>query len=204
MPHSTLCLFGAGGHGKVVASQIKPQWQGAICFADADVPIGTKVSGIPVSFLAITDIADCAIMITIGSCTLRQSLQEQAEIIGLPIATLVIDSARFFGRAPGAGSMILAGATVNIDTSIGRGVIANTGAIVEHDCQIGDFCHLAPGSVVLGGSVLKERVWLGANATVSQGVTISEDVVIGAGSVVLTDINEPGTYVGIPAQKVRG
>lgn len=42
------------------------------------------------------------------------------------------------------------------------------------------------------------NTWIGAGATVSNNITICNDVMIGAGAVVVKDIMEPGTYVGVP------
>jgi len=33
---------------------------------------------------------------------------------------------------------------------IGQGTVINTGAIVEHECEVGDFPHIAPGAVLAG------------------------------------------------------
>lgn len=45
-------------------------------------------------------------------------------------------------------------------------------------------------------------VSIGSNATILP-VNICDHVIIGAGSVVTSDIDEPGTYLGSPARKVR-
>jgi UDP-3-O-[3-hydroxymyristoyl] glucosamine N-acyltransferase len=92
---------------------------------------------------------------------------------------------------------------VNPGARIGRGVIVNTAAIVEHDCIVGDYCHLAPRAGLLGHCVLGDNVWLGANATVVQGVSVCSNVTIGAGAVVTSNITEPGTYAGVPARKIN-
>lgn len=47
-----------------------------------------------------------------------------------------------------------------------------------------------------------DRVSIGSNATIMP-VTICDDVVVGAGSVVTKPINEPGTYAGNPARRMR-
>jgi acetyltransferase-like isoleucine patch superfamily enzyme len=45
-------------------------------------------------------------------------------------------------------------------------------------------------------------VFLGAGATVIDGTTIADDVTVGAGATVVSDIREPGTYVGSPARRL--
>ena len=45
------------------------------------------------------------------------------------------------------------------------------------------------------------KVYIGSNSTILP-VSICDNVVIGAGSVVVKNIDEPGTYVGNPAKKI--
>ena len=47
-----------------------------------------------------------------------------------------------------------------------------------------------------------EGAWIGAGATVSNNISICQDCVIGAGAVVVKDIVEKGTYVGVPARNI--
>lgn len=203
--YTPLCLIGAGGHGKVVASFAKAQWQAPICFADTGLQTRTQILGLPVQYNEISEITGHRVIITIGINALREKLQNQAVAAGHGIATMVADCAVMMtDRSPGPGTMVIGGAVVNVDAQLGAGVIVNTNAVVEHDCLIGDFCHLAPGAVALGGSRLGARVWMGANATVLQGVQITADCIIGAGAVVTRDIATAGTYVGSPARRVEG
>ncbi len=195
-----LCLFGAGGHGRVVGAIAVRIWPGDVFFGDGACSLGSLVDGIPVRVSDLSDLAGHDVIVSVGNTAVRRKLQTRAEDLQLTCTHLIANPAGFFADAPGAGSMILTAAVVNPGARIGRGVIVNTGAVVEHDCTVGDFCHLAPGSVLLGGCSLGEEVWLGANATVVQGVSICSNVTIGAGSVVTRDITEPGIYVGVPAR----
>ncbi|MBS6324113.1 MAG: acetyltransferase, partial [Clostridium sp.] len=45
--------------------------------------------------------------------------------------------------------------------------------------------------------------WVGIGATVSNNVNICDHCTIGAGAVIIRDIEESGTYVGIPARKIK-
>jgi serine acetyltransferase len=46
------------------------------------------------------------------------------------------------------------------------------------------------------------RVDVGTQASFRQNVRICDDAIIGMGAVVVKDIVEAGTYVGMPAKKV--
>lgn len=200
--HPSLCLFGAGGHGRVVGAIAARIWPAGVIFGDSKRPLGSIVDGIPVIVSDLRDVREHHLLVTIGDITVRRNLQTQAETLGLICTHIIANPGGYFASGPGAGSMILTSAVVNPGALIGRGVIVNTGAVVEHDCIIGDFCHLAPGSVLLGGCSLGCEVWLGANTTVLQGVSICSKAIIGAGAVVVHDITEPGTYAGVPARRI--
>lgn len=47
-----------------------------------------------------------------------------------------------------------------------------------------------------------EDVWIGSGAIIFPGVNIGDGAVIGAGSVVKTDVEPLGIYVGMPAKKI--
>ncbi len=103
----------------------------------------------------------------------------------------------------GPGSMIMASCTINTLSNVGRGVICNTGSIIEHEATIGDFAHIAPGAVLAGNVTVGKRTFVGANAVIKQGVKIGDDVMIGAGAVVILDVPNGMVVVGNPAKQIR-
>ena len=72
-----------------------------------------------------------------------------------------------------------------------------------HNVQIGDYTTIAPNAVILGFVNIERKCYIGANSSILPHITICEDVIIGAGTVVTKDITEPGTYVGIPARRIK-
>ncbi|WP_159978399.1 NeuD/PglB/VioB family sugar acetyltransferase [Roseobacter cerasinus] len=198
-----LCLFGAGAHGRVVAHQARSIGVTDLCFADNAAHAGSSVDGIPVLFSDLVSVTDRSLLITVGDNGARQGIFDQSRAIGHDLSQLVVEPARVFSQHVGEGTMVLAGAFINIGATLGRNIIVNSGAIVEHDAVIGDHCHLAPGSVVGGGARIGSGVLLGSNATALPGVTVCDWAVIGAGAVVCENINERGTYVGVPARKIQ-
>ena len=97
----------------------------------------------------------------------------------------------------------MANAIVNPYATIGSHCIINSNATVEHDNRIEDFVHISVGARIAGTVRIGKRTWVGVGATVSNGISICEDCMIGAGAVVVRDIEMPGTYIGIPAHKLR-
>lgn len=86
--------------------------------------------------------------------------------------------------------------------------IAHPGTIVIHeDAKVGSDCRIHQG-VTLGtvrglAPRLGDRVHIGANATIIGGIAVGDDAVIGAGSVVVRDVPDGVTVVGVPAKPVR-
>ena len=72
-----------------------------------------------------------------------------------------------------------------------------------HDTVIGDFSTIAPNAAIMGRVRIGERCYIGANATIIPEITICPDTIIGAGAVVNKSIKEPGTYVGVPAKRIK-
>lgn len=199
-----LVIIGASGHGKVVADIAKKNGYGPIVFLDDNEAVkdcgGYAVAGKCCSF---TDY-DCDIFVAIGNPTVREKFLKELEKHGKNIPVLVHPGAIVAeNSAIGKGTIIAAGAVVNPCAVIGKGCIINTCASVDHDCAVADYVHVSVGAHVAGTVSIGLRTWIGAGATVSNNVNICADTMVGAGAVVVKDILEKGTYVGVPARKIK-
>jgi sugar O-acyltransferase (sialic acid O-acetyltransferase NeuD family) len=201
---STLLIFGAGGHGRVVADAALAQGGWAqLRIADRDPrKLGaTLLSGLRVEAVDEAVAASAVAHIAIGSAASRE---REARAVGLPLATIVHPRASVSRHAQvGDGCFLAAQSVLAPGARIATAVIVNHGAVVDHDCEVGEFTHVAP-LVALGGEVrIGRRVLLGSGSKVLPGVHIADDVIVGAGAVVRDHIAEPGTWVGVPARRVR-
>jgi len=200
MSMKKLVILGAGGHGKVCADAAKKQGYETVLFLD-DAPIlGTagKVSEY------VRYLEDADFFVAIGNNTVRQKLTKELLTQNARLATLIHPAAVVADSAAiGRGTVIMAGAVVNPYARLGEGVIVNTCASVDHDCVIGDYAHVAVGAHICGTVTVGARTWIGAGATVINNVSVCGDCLIGAGAVVIRDSEEAGTYVGVPAKRVK-
>ena len=206
---SSLLIFGAGGHGKVVAETARAigNWN-EIMFADDAYPQVTSVDGYPV----VADFSGARsmgngygnVIVALGDNRKRLDLTIQLRQSGFDPVTLIHPTAVVAKSAHiDTGTVIFAQVVVQAAARIGRAVIVNSGATVDHDCIVGDGVHLSPG-VHLGGEVeVGDYSWLGIGAAVINRTAIGREVTVGAGSCVIGNLPDGVTAVGVPARPVR-
>ena len=200
-----LLILGGGGHGRVVADLAKLNGYADIAFLDDAANWNNDLfPRLGKCSEAFHYISDSDFIVAIGNAAIRRNLQRQIEAAGGNILTLihpraVVASTVVIGR----GSVVMAGGIINPGARIGDGVIINTAATVDHDCQVGDFAHISVGAHLCGTVKVGTGSWIGAGATVINNIAICGGCMIGAGAVVVRNIEQTGTYVGIPAKRVR-
>lgn len=192
-----MLLYGASGHGKVVASILEKE---VTAFFDDNETLKTFCSK-KVTVYSKTFYPDEKIVITVGANAIRNKISKQiTHVFGL----VIHPSAEVHHSVSiGEGSQIIHGSVIQADTKVGRHCIINTRASIDHDCKIEDFCHIAPGATLCGDVLVGEGSFVGAGSTIIQGVKIGKWCTIGAGSVVINDIPNGATAVGNPAKIIK-
>lgn len=201
-----LIIIGASGHGKVVADiAIKMnKWQ-SIAFLDDDESIktsmGLEVIGKTADAFTYKEEAD--FFVAIGNNAVREKVQEKLLGEGMSVVMLIHPSAIIGTDVEiGIGTVLMAGVVINSSTRIGKGCIINTSASLDHDNNIEDYVHISPGVRIAGTVRVGRDSWLGIGSVISNNVNICSGCKVGAGAVVVKDITEPGTYVGVPVRKI--
>ncbi|HSW19396.1 MAG TPA: NeuD/PglB/VioB family sugar acetyltransferase [Ramlibacter sp.] len=199
---STLLIFGAGGHGRVVADAALRQAAWSRLVASDRNParqLGQLLPGVPLQALTLE--GGARLHVAIGQNGARKA---EASALGLErLASVVHPMASVSDYAIVAdGCFIAAQAVVAPGAVLHAGVIVNHGAVVDHDVRVGAFSHIAPGATLGGEASVGEGVLVGAGAVLLPGVAVCDGVVIGAGAVVRGAIDEPGVYAGVPARRI--
>ena len=194
-------IIGAGGHAKVIRDIIEANGDKVKGFLD-DKAQSTDCFNIlgTVSDAESFSDGETEFFVAIGNGTVREKL------MALPLKwyTAVHPSAVISPYAEiGEGTCVMPYAVINSNAKIGRGVIVNTCSSVDHDCKIGNFSHISCGAHVAGTVYTGDRVWLGAGSATRNNINICSDVLVGVGGAVVKDIKESGTYVGVPAKKIK-
>jgi sugar O-acyltransferase (sialic acid O-acetyltransferase NeuD family) len=103
----------------------------------------------------------------------------------------------------GRGNFIGAGVVLATNVQLGNFNYINRSASIGHDTKIFDFNSFGPGCVVAGRCKIGSRNNLYTQSTIINNIEIRDDITVGAGGVVVKDILEPGTYVGVPVKKLN-
>jgi sugar O-acyltransferase (sialic acid O-acetyltransferase NeuD family) len=204
----TLAILGASGHGKVVADAARScgLWQSIVFYDDA-WPAKTQNGDLAIvgnTQSLYTQHEKIDVVVAIGNNKVRLAKQCELASAGFSLATIIHNTAVISRSAvilP--GTVVLAGAVVNADAVVGSACILNTNAVVEHDCILADGVHISPGACLAGGVTVGEVSWVGIGATVIQLTRIGKSVMVGAGAVVVTDLPDGVTAVGVPAKIIR-
>lgn len=195
-----LIIIGAGGHGRVVSEIAKLNGYEKIDFlddSDKQTSVGKEADYI--KYIGYNDF-----IVAIGNNTVRMKIQSDLIKNGANIVSLVHPNAIVSESVSiGKGTVVMAGAVINARAVIGDGVIINTCASVDHDCKIGDFSHISVGARICGTVVVGKCTWIGAGATVINNINICGGTMVGAGAVVIKNIDKNGTYIGVPAVKIK-
>ena len=190
-----ILLYGGGGHAAVLRDVLEAQGHTvAGIFANATPP--RDWGSVP--YLGPYDasvLPDLPIILAIGHNRTRQEL---AGFVKHAYATARHPSVLFSPSASmGQGSVAYHGSIVQASGVIGQHAIVNTGATVDHDTLIGDYAHIAPGVNICGGAHVGEGTLIGVGARILPGTKIGAWATVGAGSVVLRDVADGETVVGV-------
>lgn len=202
-----IVLIGYSGHALVVADIFLSTQREVIAYCDRfekqSNPYNLTYLGSEDSISATSVLQKSDYFICIGDNTVRRTIYTHlSSNLSLPTnaihASAILSPKMEFDS--GSGIMVGARVVVNALTKIGKCVILNTACIVEHECNIGDFCHIAPNAVLCGKVKVGENSFIGAGAVIKQNIEIGKNVVIGAGAVVIDHIPDNTKVAGNPAR----
>ena len=208
MNRRRIFVYGAGGHGKVVADILlaKGDSEFAGFVDDREERWGTRVTEFPVLgdghwLRQEASNSRIGIALGIGENRCRRLLAERCSRWGVEVLTLIHPAATVSQSAQlDRGTVVMAGAIVNPDARVGVGVIVNSGAVVEHDVEIGDYAHVAPNAAMAGAARLGAFSHLGLGAMVLPSVHIGCYTIVGAGAVVVKNLPDQVVATGVPAR----
>ncbi|NPA61218.1 MAG: acetyltransferase [Epsilonproteobacteria bacterium] len=189
-------IYGASGHGSVVADIARLVGYRAIFIDDGD--------NIHPPFESIKFNIETPIALGVGDNRVREILFNRAVDAGFSVVPLIHKSAVIgSGVEIGAGAVVMANVVINSGATIGDGVILNSSSVIEHDTIVEDFVHISPNVTLAGGVRVGELTHIGVGSSIIQGISIGKSSIVGAGSVVVRDIPSYTISYGNPCRVVR-
>ncbi|QIE24849.1 acetyltransferase [Caballeronia sp. SBC2] len=202
-----IVVVGAGGHAKVCIELLRAMGEHVdYCVGGSDGPLSCV--GVPVlhgdEHLSKLRGDHYRAFIAIGSNRVRARLATIATGLGYELVNAISPSAVISSTVSfGSGVAVMAGAVINAEAFVDSLAIVNTGATVDHDCRIGHAAHIAPQCGLAGCVSVGAQSFLGIGARVIPDKVIGSHVIVGAGGVVISDIGDGLTVVGVPARPIN-
>jgi len=207
---SRIVFWGGTGQAKVMRYVV--EYYGSEIIFVVDRTIGLKPPFDDVPLILDSEFDECinrishdnlGFCITIGNPNgqVRVDLHKLLVGIGLLPTSLIHPTAWIAPNAKiGKGAQIHAGTIIEAETVLGDQCIINTKASVDHECVLGNGVELAPGATLCGNVTVDDNAWVCAGATVLPRIHIGKNSVVGAGAVVIRDVPDNVTVIGVPAK----
>ena len=138
------------------------------------------------------------VLIAIGDPQVRERIANHFPL--MPYTNFKSNNAIGYQFEWGIGAIICPAAILTTNVKVGHHVHINLGATVGHDTIIGDYTTISPQASISGNVTIGKGCYIGSGAIIREKVSICDNVIIGAGAVVVKDITEPGTYIGVPCK----
>lgn len=205
----SILIIGAGGLGKEAADLIRDiGGYEIIGFLDDN----KEKKGFMVNNVIVLDTIDRIdqykdvdnIVIAIANPAIKKRIYECTKDIGFHYPNLVHPTVIMgSGVRMGIGNIVCAYSILSTEAVLNDFVTINPQCGVGHESELRSFTTMYWSVHIGGNTSIHEGCELGSKSCVLQGLKIADNVVLGAGAVAAKDINESGTYIGIPAKRLK-
>ena len=209
-----IVIVGAGGFGREVEwlvkriNKINPTYE-VIGYADDEKAIGEEIGYSKVicttDELSTTE-EDLNVTIAIGNAKVRKMLAEKLSTnTHLKFPNLIDPSVIYDNEETmlGKGNIICANTIMTVNIKIGNFNIINLDCTIGHDDVLNNYITIYPSVNVSGCVVVDDIVEIGTGTQIIQGLKICSNTIIGASAAVVKNIEESGTYVGVPVKRIK-
>lgn len=207
-----IIIVGAGGFGREILwlieriNERKLSWK-VVGFIDDVMGCDNRINQIPVlgslKKLKMQQ-EEIDVVCAIGSAKTRKNIVEQLKRNPRLHFPNLIDPSVFCSRyvKMGEGNIICAGTILTTNIELGDFNILNLSCTVGHDVEIKSFVTIYPGTNISGNVRIGAESEIGTGTKIIQGKQIGDQMIVGAGAVVVTDLLDAGTYIGVPAKRL--
>ncbi len=134
----------------------------------------------------------------------KYNVIKKASAYRLNYATLIHPDAKINKYSElGFGCIICCNSFISVNTRIGNHVCINPDCGIGHDTVIEDYSSLYWNVVLSGNVCINEGCEIGSKAIVIQKKTVGKWSIIGAGAVIIKNLPENCTAVGVPGRTIK-
>ncbi|MCT4588190.1 MAG: acetyltransferase [Carboxylicivirga sp.] len=200
MVNKQFLLYGGSGHAKVIFDCIKAIGGDVIGIFDDNKEMHS-FKEMPVIGPYQKALHKYPVIVSIGDNHTREVVSLKVED---NFGTVIHPSALISPSAKiGEGSVIMCSSIIQVDSQLGKHVIVNTGASIDHECLIEDYAHICPQTTLCGNVSVGRGTMVGAGSVVIPGIKIGKWAIIGAGSVIIRDVPDYAVVVGNPGRIIK-
>lgn len=135
---------------------------------------------------------------------LRKEKYLAAKAMGYRLASFISSHATVLNNgAIGENCFIFEDNTIQPFVIVGDNVTLWSGNHIGHHSTIKEHCFIASHVVISGGVEIGEQCFIGVNATLRDHIKIGDRCVIGAGTLLLSDAEAEGVYIGSATERSR-
>ena len=143
-------------------------------------------------------------MIAISNAKIRKQIyQKLSKNPNISYPNIIANDVRISNtNRLGIGNIICTHTILTTNITIGNFNHINLSCTLGHDAILKDYVTVYPGVNISGNVVVGSLAELGTGSKIIQGITISGEIIVGAGGVIVKDLTNKGTYVGIPVRRI--
>lgn len=125
-----------------------------------------------------------------------------AKALGYRLTSYISSSATVLNQGQiGENCFIFEDNTIQPFVKIGNNVTLWSGNHIGHHTTIHDHTFITSHVVISGGVEIGEQTFIGVNATLRDRIKVGARCVLGAGTLLLSDAEPEGLYIGNPTQR---
>ena len=184
-------------------NQVKEEWNFLGFIDEVDSFEGSRVIGNDAFILSVEK--ELHVALAIGNAAIRERIYEKYKKNSyLRYPNLIDPSVIMSSQVElGRGNIICAGNILTVNVKMGDFCIVNLDCTLGHDVVFDSFITIYPGVNVSGAVTIERCTEIGTGTKIIQGKKIGKNAVVGAGAVVITDIPDNCTAVGVPAKVIK-
>ena len=207
-----LVIIGTGGVGRETAliieeiNKVNQEWNILGFIDDNKDLIGKEIMGYKVigdrSYLNNFE-KEIYVVIAISNYSMKEGLVKYLTNKNIKYATFIHPSVKINDTIEiGQGSIVYPGVIMTVNIKVGNHVIISPKCGIGHDTLIEDYVTLLWNVNVSGAERIRQGATIGSGSTIIQGLEIGRNSFVGAGAVVIRDVEENKTAVGVPSRYI--